>query len=133
MSNYLTEKSEHTGEVSIFATPNKWYDPEEEGSLPFEYEFRGGTSHWNSKAVLVVTHEVTLPIPEGINLVQKAVETLHAKIAEKRADLAAEIAELEEQISKLSLLTYEPTPEGEHIVVELGPGYDGEEDVIIHD
>lgn len=122
MSSYLTEKSEHTGQISIFARANTRYDPEDENSLPWFYEFATGTTHWNSKAVLIVTHDLTLPIPAGINLVQKAVETLHAKIAEKKAELAKDVAELEAEISKLSLLTYQPE-------ATIVPGYDGEADI----
>lgn len=133
MQNYLTEKTTCKGEVSVFALPNPGFNPEDPESCAWKYELREGNHHWNNKAIRVVTHDVELPVPSGVNLVQKAVATLTAKIAEKRADLAREVAELEEEIAKLSLITYQPDPAGETVVVELGPGYDGEEDVIICD
>jgi hypothetical protein len=111
MSDYLTKETECTGEVSVFAKPNDFYNPNDPEDQAFTYILREGTSHWNDRCVLIVTHPVTLPIPAGVNLVEKAVQTLHNKIAEKRAELAQDIAKLEEEIAKLTMITYQPSSE----------------------
>ena len=108
MSEYMTKASECTGTVSVFARPNDGYDPENPESKAFSYVLREGTSHWNDRYVLVVSHEVTLGVPSGVNLVQKAVETLRNKIQEKKDELADDILKLEKEIAKLALITYIP-------------------------
>lgn len=106
--NYLTEATEVTGEVSVFAKPNDSYDRDDPESEPFTYVFREGRRHWNERYVLVCTHEVTLSVPPGVNLVSQAIETLNNIIAEKRAELQAEVVKLEAEIAKLMLITYQP-------------------------
>jgi len=122
-----TEETTCKGEVSVFARPNRNYDPETPESPSFTYELKEGRHHWDRKAVLVVTHEVELGVPAGVNLVAAAVATLRESIEEKKRELAKEISELEDEISKLALITYEP--EEEEMVAVLVPGYDGEADV----
>jgi hypothetical protein len=56
------------------------------------------------------------------------IASIQCKIDEVRARTARDIASYEEEIKKLQAITYQPEPE-----VTLGPGYDGEEDVVIHD
>lgn len=107
MSDYMTKATTCEGEVSVFAAPNSMYNPEDPDSKPFTYVLREGTRHWNEKYVLVCTHNVTLDVPAGVNLVAKAIETLRDKIAEKRADLVEEVANLEAEIAKLNMITYQ--------------------------
>lgn len=106
--DYLTKATTCKGEVSVFARPNTMYDPEDPDSPSFTYLLREGTSHYYDSYVLVCTHDVELEVPAGVNLVVKAVETLHAKIAQKKAELAKEVAALEDEIAKLQLITYQP-------------------------
>jgi len=110
-TDYMTHETECSGEISIFAKPNTNYDPTDPESPSFTYVLREGTTHFYDSYVLVCTHEVTLQVPAGINLVSKAVETLRAKIKQKKADLAEDIQKLEDEIAKLALITYQPADE----------------------
>ena len=106
--DYMTHETTCTGQVSVFAKPNLEYDPTDRESPSFTYILREGTTHYYDTYVLVCTHDVTLATPAGVNLVSKAVETLQAKITEKKAELAEDIARLEAEIAKLQLITYQP-------------------------
>lgn len=115
---YLTEATTVTGIVSIFAAPNPHYDPLRDTNdpfytEPFRYVLREGETHYNDDYVFIVSHEVTLGVPDGINLVEKAVHTLTDKIAEKRAKMQQEINLLEQRIQALQLLTHQTMPMSE--------------------
>lgn len=117
MQNYLTTEREVEGKVSIFAFPNPAFDPESEDSEPFRYELSEGETHWRSNAICVKTFDIKLKCPAGVNLVREAIATMRATIDKKRADLAEEVMKMEEQISKLQLLTYEPTTDRDYEVI----------------
>lgn len=115
--HYLTEERKVTGKVSIFAYPNPNFDPEDPDAEPFRYEISEGETHWRRKAIKVKTFDIELTCPAGVNLVQEAIATMRTIIAEKKQQLAEDIMELEEEISKLSLLTYQPEPTGTYEVI----------------
>lgn len=108
--NYLTTRQKVEGEIAIWAVPK--YNPEPDVD-PFEYElFSGSNKPWRDGAVKVNTETVTLHLPGGLNLVQKAVETLREAQVEIQTEATKNVAALEERIRELGLLTYQPTPDG---------------------
>lgn len=112
MRNYLTTNEKCTGTISIFAIPNRDYDPDaDEGhpeSIPFYYEFKDGTWHYRDDAILVYQYELTWDVPAGINLVQMAIETLNKKKEKAREDYMDTCKRMDDLISNLTLITYSP-------------------------
>jgi hypothetical protein len=84
--------------------------------------------HWRDEAILVNTEQVELRCPPGVNLVQQAIETLNKKKDKAREEYMETCAKMDDLISRLTLITYQPEPEMEAVIV---PGYDGEPDVDI--
>ncbi len=120
MSQYLSELTPVTGKVAIWAIPKPDASADE---AAFRYElFSRGYSPWQDGAVKVHEEEITVVVPEGINLVEAAVKTLRAAQEVIRADSAEQIEKLEARIKELALITYQPE-------IKVVPGYDGEPDV----
>lgn len=106
--SYLTKKTEVTADISIWAVPK--YNAEADDD-PFNYELFAGGKPWRSGAVKVNTIPVTLMVPEGLNLIQKAIETLKEAQDEVRTEADEKVAELEKRIGEFTLLEYTPTPD----------------------
>lgn len=104
----LTQRTPVTGEITIWAIPNLDDDAEQ----PFRYELKGpGERAWASGAVKVNSQTVTLHVPEGLNLVAKAIDTLKEAQDEVRKDAAEKVASLEQRIGELALLTHQAAPD----------------------
>lgn len=97
-----------TGTIEIWARPRKFYDTE--GDSPFIYELR---RPYEDGEVKVATHEVSLAVPAGVNLVEAALETLKAKKTEIQAKADDEMAKVDKQIQSLRLLAA-PVPEPDY-------------------
>ena len=128
----LTKNEPVVGEVQIWAVPrSKYYMNENPTASPFEYQLHT-RDPWTTGAVRVCTHEVTLQVPAGINLLAAAVETLEAKIKEAEATFIRTKLELQEQINNLLMLSYSPAnPTVEDGVLEgevEEPGFIEDED-----
>lgn len=108
MDNYLTTDETVTGEISIWAIPNKEFDPKDETSVPFFYELKEGMHHWRDEAIRVDTRDLTLSVPPGINLVRMAIKTLNAKKDKAREEYMETCARMDDLISQLTLITYQP-------------------------
>lgn len=107
MNNYFTKKEDVTGKVSIWARASSQYQLEN-GASPFYYELQSGTVHWSGEATLVITHEVMLSVPEGIDLLAKTIETLEAKKKEVEATAYKQAMEIQKKI--IDLLRLECLP-----------------------
>jgi len=78
---------------------------------------------------------IALTEPVEVEFVELPIEVIQegkiracqAEIDRERASHLSRMADLDEKMSKLRAL---PAPDPE---ITLGPGYDGEEDVVIHD
>jgi hypothetical protein len=111
MTDYLTKAEPVTGDIDIWAVPRSQYA--DKNDPPWHYELRAGSRCWTTGAVLVNTVPVTLTVPAGLNLVSKAIETLKKEKAEKYDSYLKEIADLDQQIEQLQMLTYQPEEEVE--------------------
>lgn len=109
----LTKKEPVTGNVYIWAVPRGRYEMEADPTInSFRYELHTG-SPWQSGAVRVSEHEVTLTVPAGVNLLAAALETLELKKKKAFESYAREIKQIDEQIAGLMLLSGPTTVEGD--------------------
>lgn len=99
-----TKREPVTGPISIWAVP-RHPDTVAAGERLFYYELSTTKEyHWRTGAVCVHTEEVTLMLPGGINLYEKAVETLYAAKEEASKEYLRKLAEIDKQIEGLKLL-----------------------------
>lgn len=99
-----TKREPVIGPISVWAVP-KHPSTMQPGDRPFNYELSTNKSyHWSTGAVCVHTEEVTLVLPEGINLYEKAMETLYAAKEEAGKDYLRRLAEIDKQIEGMKLL-----------------------------
>jgi len=116
--DYLTKLTEVTQDISIWAVPNHNAEPDQD---PFDYElFTVGSRPWRDGAVKVNTLPVTLMVPAGLNLIQKAIETLKEAQDEVLKDAHEKVAELEKRIGEFTLLTHQ-TPSDADGALEQDP------------
>jgi hypothetical protein len=105
------EKQSHTQTVSLWAIPKSAYDLKYDREIDtnapaFRLAIRTDRP-WAEGAVMVLEQEVTMEVPEGIDITVKAVETLQEAKAEIIADTARKLKELDEQIQNLLCITYQ--------------------------
>lgn len=120
-----TEKTRVEGICYIWAYPKtEWEITQDikdagEGNqasvLPFKYAIRTGSTDYRDSAVRVCEFSVVGTVPDGIDLVQKAIVTLKTKIDDARKELAVREADLQKQINALALITYQPEKENESV------------------
>lgn len=103
-----TKSEQVTGEVEIWAVPRQLWDPKD--APPFKYQI--GRSYYTGE-VKVVTHQVTLEVPAGVNLYMAALETLEGAKAEAFKAYQQKAAEVDRQIAELRLLAA-PVPEPDY-------------------
>lgn len=104
-----TKEDTATGIVAVWAIPrSKWASDDKP---PFTYELHT-RNPYESGAVKVVEHEVTLRVPAGENLVAKAVSTLEEEKNDALKAYLATVEELNLRISQLKLLTGAPADDG---------------------
>jgi len=118
----FTKKEKVSGFVSIWAVPNMYAGQRLSGDSgptepPFRYELHTGHC-WQTGAVQVKEFDLQLEIPEGINLIQKALDTLDAAKQNRWETYVRECKEIDEQKAKLMMLTYQASP-----TVEEDDGY----------
>jgi hypothetical protein len=101
---FITEHERISGEVEVWAVPVDQYTAEETGRL-FEYEIRTYRS-FDDGAVKVCTDTITVDVPGGINLIEKAIETLDEKAAEHLKEYQEALKEIEHKKSQLLMLTH---------------------------
>ena len=104
-----TETTKVTTTLQLWAIPRSEYyietHPEE---LPFRYEARTEKC-WQDGAVKLHEEEVTVWVPEGIDLLEKAVETLKDEIKDVKKTADERVEDLQQQINNLLMLEYTPT------------------------
>lgn len=91
-----TKEEQVTGEVEIWAVPRQGWDSKD--APPFKYQI--GRSYYTGE-VKVVTHQVTLDVPAGVNLYLAAMETLEAAKAEAFKEYQNKAAAIDEQIKAM--------------------------------
>ena len=93
--------------ISAWAIPREY---ENTGKLPFRYITKLGTdTPWQDGAVKLHKRELVLVVPAGIDLLEKAIETLKGEIQKTRAEAQIQVEKYEKQMESLLQLTYVPT------------------------
>jgi len=117
-----TKRTKVEGTCYIWALPKSdWQieqDIEEHGVenvIPFRYVITANSAHYQTGAVKVHEFDVLGTVPEGVDLIKAAVKTMREEIAEIQKEAAKKVADLEEQIKHLALITYQPD------VVDVSP------------
>lgn len=97
-----------TGEVSVWAIPKATYELEalQPGEQPFYYALRTDAP-WQQGAVKVYSETLSMVVPEGIDLVSKAVLTLEMAMEERTKSYQYDMEQLRLQINKLLLLEHQ--------------------------
>lgn len=101
-----TKKTEFKQNVAIWAIPKTSYQIESNpGDEPFYFEVMTNSA-WQQGAVKVHDEEISITVPEGIDITRKAIETLNAAKVELQATLNQQVSELNDQINALLQLEY---------------------------
>lgn len=108
-----TKRQPVTKEIHVWAVP-RVPSTVKPGEEPFVYELSDSKHyHWQTGAVCVYSREVTIMLPGGIDLYQKAMETLYAAKEAASQEYLQKIASIDKQIDGMRLLAA-PT-DGEYI------------------
>ena len=105
-----TKRTEVVQKMAIWAIPKSDYEIEESapGEMPFKYQIMtSGGSPWQDGSVKVHEKEITMYVPAGLDLLEKAVETLKEQIKETRAEAQSKIYKYEAQINNLLLIEWD--------------------------
>lgn len=106
-----TETTKVTETLQIWAIPQSDYWRENHpDELPFRYAIKTH-SPYEDGAVKVCEQEVTLWVPEGVDLLEKAIETLQGEIKEEKIRHKDRVDQLQKQINSLLLLEHQVDPE----------------------
>ena len=100
-----------TGDVSIWAHPRRSW--EIEGDEPFVLTIN---RQYIEGEIEVIRHSVSLTVPAGIDLLERAVATLQGRKTEVMAEAQKKVTEIGRQISQLLMLAG-PTPDPDVIEV----------------
>jgi antitoxin component HigA of HigAB toxin-antitoxin module len=107
-----TKNTQLTQKLAIWAIPKSSYQIErdrKENPDADAFEFRVLTnSPWESGAVNVFEKEVTIEVPDGIDLTQRAIETLTKAKQDLLANVNHQIEEINKQIANLTLIEHTP-------------------------
>ncbi len=108
MITHYTQTQPVKGKVSIWAIPKQeWIDNKFVFTNGWNYRLSTSGLHL-SGAVCVCTNEISLPLPGGINLAEKAIETLEtAKKDELKEHLERQLV-LDNMIGNLRQITHNP-------------------------
>ncbi len=97
-----------SAEAAIWAIPrNEWQIEQSDDGCPFYYAQRTSDA-WQDGAIKLHEVELGATLPEGIPLLEKAVQTLKDAIAEERAASEKRVADLQQRIDTLALIEYVP-------------------------
>ena len=123
MKRLITEKTPVTETIQLWAMPqSQWHRENYPEDNPFRYEMRTDEPYGEGN-ILLDEQELTLYVPAGIDLREKAVETLQAEVARIRREASEQCEKLQEQINSLRLLAHMPEEaEDDSIVQSVGPG-----------
>ena len=111
-----TKETPFTQKLNVWAVPRGVYEIEQNPNIdPFKFSVSTDNSNWETGAVNVYSTEVTITVPAGIDLTQKAVETLEEALKQREADHYLTMQNIRQQISNLLLLTHRPEGDGTEI------------------
>ena len=121
MTDHYTTEQDVTGKVAIWAYPLEENGPNGFGFYgKWKYTLSTGVV-WQDAAVKIVEFDVSLRLPGGINLAERALETLEDKKRREQEEHWAKMAEYDQKIQQLRRLTHIPSRqdlEKTHVVID---------------
>jgi len=103
-----TEREKIVGMAAVWALPRTdWEIEQSENGRAFKYCIKTDTA-WQDGAVKVCEFDAEAWIPEGLDLVAKAIETMQEKINKIEANAKKEVEDLMSQIASLQLIELQP-------------------------
>jgi hypothetical protein len=99
--------------VYVFAQMKTNYELDnlKDGDLPFNLRVKD-FDYGDEASVRIMEHEISVRIPEGIDLTTKCIENLREKISAVEEQCRKDVADLQQRIRNLALIEYKP-PSGE--------------------
>lgn len=118
-----TKREKVEGQVSVWAVPKSNYELKREkeaapDSVPRPFNFvlmSEPGRRWETGAVKVQTFDASFVIDGGINLVEKALETLNDEKKVAYDEYAKKLKELDAAIDRLKLLEHMVPDDGEYV------------------
>lgn len=99
----ITKHTKVNGTASVWAVPTSEYERKNDPSVGmFRYEITERA--WATGAVKVKEYDITLQVPAGINLLERAIATLEEERTRVLGEAQKKAMELEKEIQKLLLL-----------------------------
>lgn len=103
-----TQRERVKGPAYVWAIPRTTHEIENsEDGRAFNYSIRTDTA-WQDGAVKVCEFKAEAWVPEGIDLVAKAIETMQEKITSIQRNAQKEVDSLLDRISSLQLIEHQP-------------------------
>lgn len=104
----LTKKEKVQGTAFVWALPtSEWERTNNPDVGVFKYRIDTSTSRYESGAVKVCEFEVEMEVPAGINLLQRAIETLNEEKTRVLGEAQKRAMEIQEQINGLLMIGHE--------------------------
>ena len=101
----ITKKEPVTGKVAVWALPaSKWELQNNPKAEVFKYVLATG-DRWEQGAVKVQEYEISVVVPAGIDLLQRAVATLMEQKDKVLGEAQRQATEIQQQINQLLLLS----------------------------
>lgn len=101
-----TKKTEFNQTVGVWAIPKTSFEIEQSPKAePFYFQVQTN-SPWQNGAVKVHEENITITVPEGIDLTAKAIETLELAKAELYGSLKQQVADIDSQIKALTMIEH---------------------------
>lgn len=101
----ITVKAPVTGKVAVWALPTSDWERKRDASLGvFKYELHTD-SPYQSGAVKVQEYDVTLIVPAGVDLLQRAVATLMEAKDRVLGEAQRQATEIQKQINQLLMIS----------------------------
>lgn len=106
----ITKKEAVTGKVAVWALPTDEWARKNNPELGFFRYVLSTGDRWEQGAVKVQEYEVSLVVPAGVDLLQRAVATLMEAKDKVLGEAQKKATEIQQQINSLLLLAA-PKPE----------------------
>lgn len=107
-----TKKESLRTTVYVYAKPKTKWEIEQlkPGELPWEYRVKD-FDYGDESSVRIMEHEILIPIPDGIDITSQCILNLKEKIVAVQKQAEDDIKDLNDRISRLALIEYQPEPE----------------------
>ena len=105
-----TKEEKVETELKIYAIPRTEHEiSHSEDGCPFYYKvFAGYSCPYQDGAIKLHQVDHSVYLPEGIPLLEKAVETLKEAMEDERRESAKKLADMQARIDALALIEYKP-------------------------